>query len=483
MNVLMQPLEEMSGFKEIKTLLEKKNGMIKVTGCLGSQKINLAAGLVPEGYSSLTVCENEIKAHEAFEDWKLYDSDVLLYPARDMVFYKAAVRANPVERDRMKVLRALCEQKKVSIVTSAGGCLDFLLPFAMLKNSVIRLEAGEETDMEELIKKLADIGYERCAEVELPGQFAVRGGIIDIYDLTQEYPYRIEFWGDEIDSVRSFDSQSQRSVEELEHVEIYPATEEPGSDREDFYERLAESFVDYMPGDTVFFLDDPARITENAKALCAEYYNAAEGRIEAGQMSAGEAERMLKPEEMYAKFSKKKTVVLASINSSGEIPLKYIKSIDMTVRSAMSYNNQYELLVKDLKSWKKSKYRTVLLCASRTRGRRLAGDLIEEGLNAFFSEDKDRLLQPSETMVLYGNARKGFEYPLEKFVLITESDMFGQKKKTKRHEKRYDGKSISGFSQLSVGDYVVHEFHGLGIYKGIEKIVRDGTSKDYIKIE
>ena len=483
MNVLMQPLEEMSSFKEARELLRKKTGMLKVTGCLESQKVNFAAGLVPEGYSSLAVCENDMKAREMFEDWQLYDGDVMLYPARDMVFYKAAVRGNPIERDRMKVIRALYEQKKVTIVTCTGGCMDFLLPFDMLKNNIITLSVGDETDMEELIKKLVNAGYERCAQVELPGQISVRGGIIDIFDLTQDNPYRIEFWGDEIDSIRSFESDSQRSIEELDIVEIFPATEELGSESEDFYKQLTSSFIDYMPENTVFFLDDPARITENAKALCTEFYNAAEGRIEAGQMNAAEAQRMLKPEEMYAKFSKKKTVVLASINSSGDIPLKYVKSIDMTVRSVMSYNNQYDMLVKDLKSWKKSKYRVVLLCASRTRGRRLAGDLLEEGLNVFFSEDKDRQLEPSETMVLYGNARKGFEYPLEKFILITESDMFGQKKKNKRHEKRYDGKSIAGFSQLAVGDYVVHEFHGLGIYKGIEKIVRDGTSKDYIKIE
>lgn len=483
MNVLFQPLEEVDGFKELRSLAGKKSGLIRVTGCIDSQKVNLAAALVPKGFSSLAVCENDLKAREMFEDWQLYDGNVLLYPARDMVFYKAAVRANPIARDRMKVIRALYEQKNVSIVTCTGGCMDFLLPFDVLKNNIITLETGKEADLQELSERLAYTGYERCAQVEMPGQFAVRGGIIDIYDLTQEYPYRIEFWGDEIDSIRSFDSESQRSIEELDFVEIFPATEEIGSDQEDFCKKLTVSFTDYLPDETVFFIDDPARVTENAKALSAEFYNAVTGRIEAGQMSADEAERMMKPEDMYAKFAKRCTFVLASINSSGDIPLKYIKTEDMTVRSVMSYNNQHEMLVKDLKSWKKSKYRVILLCASRTRGKRLAGDLLEEGLNVFFSEDKDRELHPAETMVLYGNARKGFEYPIEKFVLITESDMFGHKKKKRRNEKRYDGKSIAGFSQLSIGDYVVHEFHGLGIYKGIEKIVRDGTSKDYIKIE
>lgn len=483
MNALRQPLEDMSGFKELEAALSEQNGMFRAVGCLESQKVNLAAALVPDGYSSLAVCENELKAREMFEDWQLYDSNVLLYPPRDMVFYKAAVHGDPVSRERMKVIRALYEQKKVTIVTCTGGCMDFLLPFAMLKNNIITVYSGDELDIEGFLKKLVTVGYERCLQVEMPGQFAVRGGIIDIYDLTQEYPYRIELWGDEVDSIRIFDCESQRSIENLDSVEIFPATEEIGADNKEFFKNLTASFIDYMPEKSIFFIDEPVRVTENAKALNKEFYNAMEGRIEAGQILPEEINRMMSPEALYEKFGKKKTVVLSVMNSSGDIPIKYKKSVDITVRTVMSYNNQFNLLIKDLKSWKKARYRVVLLCASRTRGRRLAGDLTEEGLNAFFSETDSRNLRESEIMVLYGNARKGFEYPLEKFVFITKSDIFGQKNKSKRHEKRYSGKSISEFSQLAVGDYVVHEFHGLGIYKGIEKIVRDGASKDYIKIE
>ena len=132
MNILTRPLEDMSGFKEAKEFLRRGRAVIKATGCLQSQKVNLSAGLLSEGFSSLSVCENELKAKEMFEDWKLYDPNVLLYPARDMIFYKAAVRGNPIQCGRMKVLKALYEQKQVNIVTSTGGCLDFLLPFDVL---------------------------------------------------------------------------------------------------------------------------------------------------------------------------------------------------------------------------------------------------------------------------------------------------------------------------------------------------------------
>ena len=151
----------------------------------------------------------------------------------------------------------------------------------------------------------------------------------------------------------------------------------------------------------------------------------------------------------------------------------------VTVKSVSPYNNQFPMLVKDLQHWKKAGYRMILLSASRTRAARLAGDLQEEGLGAFYSEDEERLLNPGEILVMYGNARRGFEYPMQKFVLITESDIFGkEQKKKKRKKPQYSGEKIHSFAELSVGDYVVHENHGLGIYRGIEKVEVDHVVKD-----
>ena len=154
----------------------------------------------------------------------------------------------------------------------------------------------------------------------------------------------------------------------------------------------------------------------------------------------------------------------------------------LDTRSIQSYNNHFELLVKDLKRWKREKYRVVLLCASRTRGRRLAEDLLAEELNAFYSEDPSRVAQPGEIMVVHGNVFRGYEYPLIRFAVISETDIFGREKK-RRKQRTYEGRKISSFTELSVGDYVVHENHGLGIYRGIEKITVDKTVKDYMKIE
>ncbi len=482
-NTLRQPYEQMPEFDRIKEGLNKKNGIIRISGCLDSQKENLAAALVPENGSMLYIAENELKAAEVFEDMRLYFKDVMLYPAKDMIFYKAALIGNPVVRARMKVIRALISGERVLAVISSGGCLDTLLPLSVLRDFVIRVDMEKETGIEELSKKLIRAGYERVAQVEMPGQYAVRGGIIDVFDLTMDYPWRIELFGDEVDSIRAFDPESQRSFEELGEIDIFPATEEPDISDCGYSVSDRVSFAEYFPDETVFFLDEPARISASAEAIFKEYADAIKGRLEKKMAEPDEAYKVMLPETFFAKLEKRKTAALCMIESGSAHTVVFSESYSISSKTVVSYNNQLRMLTDDLKRWKKEGYRIVLLCPSRTRGARLAYDLNEEGIPAFFSESDARILEASEVMVLLGSSRRGFEYPLQKFVLITESDIFGQKQKKKRHKKHFEGKGLSSFSELSYGDYVVHEYRGLGIYRGIEQISRGGISKDYIKIE
>ena len=163
--------------------------------------------------------------------------------------------------------------------------------------------------------------------------------------------------------------------------------------------------------------------------------------------------------------------------------LSIANHFSIQARSIGAYNNSFELLVKDLKQYKKKGYAVILLSGSRTRAKRLAEDLLAEELNCYYTEDYDHVAKAGEVMVLYGKVKRGYEYPLLSFAVISESDIFGSQKKRKKKKKAYEGEKISSFTELSIGDYVVHENHGLGIYRGIEKIEVDKTVKDYIKIE
>ena len=148
-----------------------------------------------------------------------------------------------------------------------------------------------------------------------------------------------------------------------------------------------------------------------------------------------------------------------------------------------AYNSSFELLVKDLKRYCKNGYRIILLSGSRSRAKRLAEDLFDEGLSSFYTEDYDHDLVPGQIMVCYGKVKRGYEYPILPFAVITDTDIFGAEHKKKKRHRTYEGEKIQQFTDLSVGDYVVHENHGLGIYRGIEKIEVDKKVKDYIKIE
>lgn len=192
-------------------------------------------------------------------------------------------------------------------------------------------------------------------------------------------------------------------------------------------------------------------------------------RLEKGYLLPGQAKLMCSTAELVAKLNRRGCVAVSLMEpQKGEWNIR--DEFSVTVKSVNSYNNQFPLLVKDLKSWKKAGYRIVLASPSRTRAQHLAEDLQNEEIPAFYSENEERVLKPGEVMLIHGAARRGFEYPMQKFVLITETDIFGKEKKKNRKKSEYSGQKIQNFADLSIGDYVVHESHGLGIYRGIEKL-------------
>ena len=205
-------------------------------------------------------------------------------------------------------------------------------------------------------------------------------------------------------------------------------------------------------------------------------------RLEKGYLLPGQMKLLSGTATALSRLTENHTLGLSTLDPARG-HFRVVNQYSMSVRSVNPYNNSFELLVKDLARWKKDGYRVILLSGSRTRAGRLAADLTENGVTAFYSEDMDRVPEPGEIMTACGNIHRGFEYPLIKFVVISESDVFGKEHKKKKRQKTYEGQKIQSFTELSVGDYVVHENHGLGVYRGIEKIVVDKVAKDYMKIE
>lgn len=474
MKAFLTPLQGFAEFEQIKEKSKTNKGILQVSGCMESQKSHLMYGLSGIAPYRLILAEDERRAREIYEDYRFYDRKVYSYPAKDLLFFQADIHGNLLIRQRMKVIKALLEEKELTVVTSIDGCMDFLESLEKIKEQLIHYESDSTVDIEQLKNQLVALGYERVGQVEMPGQFSVRGGIVDIYCLTEENPWRIELWGDEIDSIRSFDPESQRSLENLEELTIYPAVEHIG-------DKDMVSFLDYFPEKrAIIFLDEPNRLTEKGGAVEEEYRQSRMHREEKGSRNLPE-NWLCSFEQLQKELNKRNCISVCALEPK-QAGWKVREKFYLEVKSISAYNNSFELLVKDLHQYKKQGYRIALLSGSRTRAERLAKDLQEEGLAAFYGQDYDREICPGEIMVVYGHAKKGFEYPLIKFAVMTESDIFGQEQKKKK-KKNYSGSRIQDFAELSIGDFVVHEKHGLGIYRGIEKVEVDRIVKDYIKIE
>ena len=475
MQAFIAPLVELAEYETVQKKRKEQKGIVQFVGCVNSQKTHMMYALSDGFEFKIIAASSELKAKQIYEEYKVLDSNVYYYPAKDLLFYQADLRGKYLIKQRMEVLQAILEQENVTVVTSFDGFMDALLPIETIKERIRELAVGDTLDFEALKKDVALLGYEREEQIDGPGQFAVRGGIMDIYPLTEEVPIRIELWGDEIDSIRTFDVESQRSIENLQKISIYPAS--------DFPEEQAKrvSFLDYFDrSKTIAFLDEPARLIEQGENIQAEFVQAQANRVESGYDVSDEEMKLFTPKEIADRMQEFSCVAFSALEMKcKELRAKEIFHIQS--KSVNPYNNSFEMLTRDLKRLKRNGYRVVLLSASRTRAKRLAEDLQDYSLSSFYSEDMQRKVAPGEILVTYGHITEGYEYPLLKFMVISETDIFGKVKKKKKR-KVYDGQKISNFMDLKIGDYVVHENHGLGIYQGIEKIEMDKVSKDYMKI-
>ena len=537
MKTFLKPLQELSGYEDIKRAMGTP-GLVSVTGCMDAQKPHMMYALGTEKKKRIIVTFQEQKAKELYEEIQFFDPAAVYYPAKDVLFYQSDIRGNVLTAQRINALKAISENEEVTVITTFDALMNTMAPPAQMKSFILRMEPGQIVDVTELTEQLTAMGYEKEYQVNSMGQFSLRGGIIDIFPLTEENPVRIELWGDEIDNIRSFDIESQKSIENVDELAIYPACElvlkkeekqkgieamlkeakkvaekfRKGMKTEEAYrvnsmaESLAEEWgelslcagmdaylsyfckertglLDYFDkAETVIFIDELTRSVERGKQTEMEFSESMKQRLEKGYILPGQLKELFLEKEILGKLEGFSCVALGALDNKS-CGLHQKAQFSISVKSVNAYNSSVELLRKDLAHYRKNGYRVILLSGSRTRAKRLAEDLLLEGFACFYTEDYDHELEPGQIMVCYGKVKRGYEYPIIQFAVITETDIFGAEKKKKKHRHVYEGEKISSFSDLSVGDYVVHENYGLGIYRGIEKIEVDRTLKDYIKIE
>lgn len=535
MNSFYYPLLKLNEYEQVRDCLSQKK-TCQVTGCSDSQLAHFITGL-SDGYrQKVIVTFSALKAKEIYDDIKGFTDDVVMYPSKDFIFFSADVHGNLILQQRLEFIEKIVEDKPFTVIVTADAFMDKIQPLDKIKDNYLEISEGSVIEQDALKKKLVKMGYEAVEQVDSPGQFAIRGSIIDIYTLTDEVPYRIDFWDDEVDIIKSFEIENQRSIENLESIKIYPATEyffteeeiKAGLDKiklelnktvekfrkkfkteeahrlkttvEEFITNMEinpfgvsiDSYVNYFSDsltslleyfdNPIFFIDEPKRVLEQLNAVNGEFKDSMTNRLEKGYVLPGQTDVLWNKERITDKINSYTKVVFTAIAQKVSV-FDTEDFVEVDARNISPYNNKFEMLVEDLKRYKKQKYGVLLVTTSATRGQRLAEDLRDFGISAFYEKDDTREVNPGEVMIISGRLRKGFTYPMVKFVAISDTDIFGERKKKRRKKHGYSGSNISSFSDLNIGDYVVHENHGLGIYRGIEKVEVDHVVKDYIKIE
>lgn len=542
MRLLDEPLSQLEWFNEALEKLNNKNACMRVCGVIDSQKLHMISALSENQKATVIVTYSERRARELCQEYSFYNKDVLYYPSKDLIFYQADINGKQLSIERIRALKEIVHGNKVTIVTTLDAFMTPMPPLEILKDSIFTLEKDGIVDERAVAIKLVRMGYEKVYQVEQPGEFSVRGGILDIFDLTNENPYRIELWGDEITSIREFDLYSQRSIDEKDSITIYPASELMLSDTQKaegfhriedeakeliekyrsefkteeahrlsmmleelqsalitgdielnlegyisyFYEKTINLFKAFGDEPPCMFLDEPIKLIDHIQAVWMEFVESMTHRLEKGYILPGQLGLLCSVEECVAEIARGKSVSLSAmvLSQDGNSIFKYDGDYYVNAKMLPSINGSFTLLIDNLKDLKKKGYRVVILSPSRTRAARLAEDITNEGVICSYTENSEKVLQKGEIVTFYGSIKQGFEYCELKYTVISESDLFGQDKKKRRLKPKYTGgQKVNSYGQLQVGDYVIHENHGLGIYKGIEKVKVENVAKDYMKIE
>ena len=518
-------------FLPIKDKLSIAKSPVLASGVSGSQKWHYAAALMAEhNRPGLIITHSELAAKTIFEDIQYFCPDICrLYPSRDALFYAADVKSTDITRKRFAILTELLAGEKLVIVLSAEALLDRITPRKAFIENILNLKVGDYMEPEDLIRRLGALGYDRVHQVEGPGQFAMRGGIVDICLVNAE-AMRLEFFGDDVDSIRGLDVISQRSGDRFESAVIYPMSELAYSNEilEQAIENINREFeeahsnlrkknlrveaaalkdnvdpilhnlasdghcphmeglftffyegdttlLDYLASDAVLFFDEPNYIATHMETLREEYEDGMKNRLNKGTILPSQVKMLLTYEELRSQAAIYDTVLLADMTHTvkGFLPMA-IESF--TVRGCPPLRRRPEELKEDIFFWLNQGYSLLIL-----GGKQLAKSLAELEIPARYVDDLEDLPAGVVT-VSRGSLSAGFEYPEYKLAVIPDKEMFAKAEKKRRRRRFKDGAKINNFSDLRPGDYIVHDNHGVGIFVGIEQIVSDNLSRDYLKL-
>lgn len=527
MQFLAEILKKLPEYRSLSEAVSLSRHLV-VTGLSGIHKAHIIYALALEkNKKAIIVAPDEQEGAKLVSDLNtFFGGGVYFFPSRDFTLRQVESVSHEYERERLHILGRMVQNDYKAVVCCADGAMQLTLPPDEYKKRTTEIKKGEEFSPKRAVKALTEAGYIRADQVDGMGQFALRGGILDFFPPHSENPVRIEFWGDEPDTISYFDLTSQRRTDEIDSIMITPAVEvlfDSTNDLADEIEKVksnlkaksaakaieslsqdiarlrdgvplasndrylpicyggkSAALFDYAPN-ALFFASEPARVHERAKNTLWQHGEDMELLLEDGVLCKGLERFYLDTDEIGTELEKRGAVYLDTfVRASYETAVYDV--IHFTAKQLSIWGGGVSLLVEDLKSIFEKNGSAVVYAGTKRACDALVRDLNSEDILAYTVDENDKQATapaPRTTLVLPGTLSAGMEYPALNLTLITHGRMNAEKRKGRRFKS---GERIRSLSELKPGDYVVHSAHGIGIYEGIHKLDVQGVVKDYIKI-
>ena len=520
------------------SLLESGGLPALISGLSPVHRANLAAALYNQLHMPLfAICPDDTAAESFGRDLAaMTGKEVTVLGMRDFVFYPAEAVSRPSEQKRIAALFKLVSGESEITVASVSGLMQRTFPPALLKRAAYKITDTSAAPPEEVEEALMRCGYVKCEQVEGPGQYARRGGILDFFSPADSEPVRIEFWGDDIDSMAHFDVQTQRRGDPMRACRILPALEAlptlsaggAGAVAKEI-EHFADSYAkrrkseqaiklaaamrsdaeklsngisltdadrylpilyeeasgfDYIPADALLFLDQPGRCMERGRAF-EKQLNDDVNELQKKSMIAMSAEGFRLSAEKLMKSLPQFPLYMADAFTVGSTPVPPRTLTSLSAKQLPSYAGSAQAACEDVAAYLKQNYRVVVLAGDERRAKTLQDFFHDKGIDAIIDPALKRMPEAGQCRIAVGAVSAGFEYPALRLTVLTDAQLVRARGKTARAGKKLppNRQRIESYTDLSQGDYVVHENHGIGRFAGIVRMQVDGFDKDYIKLD
>ena len=468
---------------------------------------------------AVLICSDEGEQQRFKEDFSALGIKVITLSSRDFVYKTDAVNSHEYEYDRVGTFKNIIDKNYDVLITTIDGALSFTIPPEVLEQSAFSLKISEEIDLKQLEQKFLSLGYTRCEIVEGKGTFAVRGGIVDVFPPNDQSPVRIEFFGDQIDCIYSFDIVTQRRNTKRQSVDIIPASEVLFKSKEHFLECISNlakkqstenakktlnniiqmaqdgimpksydrflpiaydrvcSLVDYLD-DEMVFLSESVKLKDSARGYYTRLTDDIKIALVAGELTKQTVSFSLNYSQFFNLIGQKNPVFLDAF-ARGNYDIAVADLVNFNLRQTVSWRGTVSQLVEYLNPILSQHGSAVVLAGAKKAAQSLANELKEYKIDAKFTEDIEQT-EKGKVFVLEGGLSSGFEIPETKFCLVVRGQHIASSQLKRRHKS---GKTINSLDELKKGDFVVHATHGIGVFEGVNKITTEGVTKDYIKIK